>query len=111
LNKPNPILHVKMNNRLKEFEELLLDNILLKVQNQTLGNKNPKWREWWQSIQKFIEKQTQDNMELVFFDEQSYQLELQAYQTIFLDFKYEPLSFIFMEIRTSSRVPVMSYVV
>jgi hypothetical protein len=31
LNKPSPILHVRMNNKLKEFEELLLDNILLKV--------------------------------------------------------------------------------
>jgi hypothetical protein len=31
LNKPNPILLVSMNNRLKEFEELLLDNALLKV--------------------------------------------------------------------------------
>jgi hypothetical protein len=31
LNKPNPIPLVKMHNRLKEFEELLLDNILLKV--------------------------------------------------------------------------------
>jgi hypothetical protein len=30
LNKPNPILLAKMNNRLK-FEELLLDNTLFKV--------------------------------------------------------------------------------
>jgi hypothetical protein len=28
LSKPNPILFVRMNNRLKEFEELLLDNTL-----------------------------------------------------------------------------------
>jgi hypothetical protein len=35
-----------MNNKLKEFEELLLGNILLKVHNQTLGDKNPKWNEW-----------------------------------------------------------------
>jgi hypothetical protein len=33
---------------LKEFDELLLDNILLKMQNQDLGDKNPKWEEWWQ---------------------------------------------------------------
>jgi hypothetical protein len=31
-----------MNNRLKEFEELLLDNTLLKVQNQALGDKKPQ---------------------------------------------------------------------
>jgi len=30
-----------MDNLLKEFEELLLDNILLKVQNQALVDKNP----------------------------------------------------------------------
>jgi hypothetical protein len=35
-----------MDNRLKEFEELLLENALLKVQNQTLVNKNLKWKEW-----------------------------------------------------------------
>jgi hypothetical protein len=33
-----------MNNRLKEFEELLLDNTLLKVQNQALGDRNPNGR-------------------------------------------------------------------
>jgi hypothetical protein len=39
-----------MDNRLKEFEELLLDNVLLKVQNHTLVDKNPKWKKWWQTI-------------------------------------------------------------
>jgi hypothetical protein len=39
-----------MNNMLKEFEELLLDNTLFKVHNQALGDKNHKWEEWWQSI-------------------------------------------------------------
>jgi hypothetical protein len=39
-----------MDNRLREFEELLLDNALLKVQNQALANKNLKWKEWWQTI-------------------------------------------------------------
>jgi hypothetical protein len=46
-----------MDNMLKEFEELLLDNKSLKVQNQTLGDKNPKWKKWWQTIQEFIEEQ------------------------------------------------------
>jgi hypothetical protein len=37
-----------MNNMLKELKELLLDNKLLKVYNQALGDRNPKWKEWWQ---------------------------------------------------------------
>jgi hypothetical protein len=36
-----------MDNQLKEFEELILDNALLKVHNQTLIDKNPKLKEWW----------------------------------------------------------------
>ncbi len=36
LNKPSPILHVKMNNKL-EFEELLLDNTLLKSVEPSIG--------------------------------------------------------------------------
>jgi hypothetical protein len=39
-----------MDNWLREFEELLLDNALLKVQNQALVDKNPKWKKWWQTI-------------------------------------------------------------
>jgi hypothetical protein len=54
-----------MNNRLKELEELLIGNTLLKVQNQALGNKNPKWKELWQTIQEFIEEQIKENMEFV----------------------------------------------
>jgi hypothetical protein len=42
MNKPTPVPHVIMDNRLKEFEELLLDNTLFKVQNQALKDKNPK---------------------------------------------------------------------
>jgi hypothetical protein len=45
-----------MDNWLKEFEELLLDNALLKVQNQTLVDKNPKWKEWWKTIQEIMEE-------------------------------------------------------
>jgi hypothetical protein len=43
-------------------------------------------------------------MKLTHFDEQNYQLELQVYRTTFPDFKYEPLSFIYMEIGINSRV-------
>jgi hypothetical protein len=57
---------------LKEFEELMLDNTLLKVQNQVFGDKNPKWKEWWQIVQKFTEEQIQENMELAHSNEQSY---------------------------------------
>jgi hypothetical protein len=39
-----------MDNRLKEFDKLLLDNAFFKVQNQALVDKNPKWKEWWQTI-------------------------------------------------------------
>jgi hypothetical protein len=48
---------------------LLLDNTLFKVKNQTLGDRNSKWKEWWQTIQEFIEEQIQESMELVHFDE------------------------------------------
>jgi hypothetical protein len=58
-----------------------------------LGDKNPKWKDWWQIFQEFTKKQIQDNMELAHFDEQSYRLELQAFQTISPDFKYEPPEF------------------
>jgi hypothetical protein len=54
-----------MNNRLKEFEELLLEITSLKMQDQALGNRNPKWKEWWQIIQKFTKEHIQNNMELV----------------------------------------------
>jgi hypothetical protein len=50
-------------------------------------------------------------MELVHSDEQSYQLNLQAYQIVFPDFKYKPSSFVFVEIGTNSRVPTMPFMV
>jgi hypothetical protein len=43
-------------------------------------------------------------MELAHSDEQSYQLKLQAYQTVSPNFKYEPSSFVYVEIGTNSRV-------
>jgi hypothetical protein len=50
-------------------------------------------------------------MELAHFDEQSYQLKRQAYQIVFPNFKYEPSSFVFVEIGTSSRVPTTPFMV
>jgi hypothetical protein len=44
-------------------------------------------------------------MELAHSNEQSYQLELHAYRTIFLDFKYKPPRIIFVEIGISNKVP------
>jgi len=55
-------------NKLKEFEELLGDNTVFKVQNQAFGDKTPKWKEWCQTIQKFTKKQIQESMELIHFD-------------------------------------------
>ncbi len=36
-----------MNNMSKDFEELILNNTLLKMQNQAFKDRNPKWKEWW----------------------------------------------------------------
>jgi len=109
LSKPKPILLVRMNNKLKEFEELLLDNTLLKVKNQVLGDRNPKRKEWWQTVKEFMEEQIQDNMELVRSKEQSYQLELHTYRIVFPNFKYKPLSFVSIEIIINSKVPPMPF--
>ncbi len=50
-------------------------------------------------------------MELARFDEQNYQLELQAYQTTYPDFNYKPLNLVSLEIGTSNRVLVTPFVV
>lgn len=34
-----------VDNQLRELEELFLDNVLLKVHNQALAHKNPKWKQ------------------------------------------------------------------
>jgi hypothetical protein len=58
-------LFVRMQNMLNQFEELLLDNTILKVHNHALEIKNPKWKEWWQTIQEFMEDQIQEKLEMV----------------------------------------------
>jgi hypothetical protein len=50
-------------------------------------------------------------MELAHFDGEGYQLELQMYQIAFLDFKYKPPSFIYVEIGTSNRTLVTPFMV
>lgn len=57
-------LFVRMQNMLNQFEELLLDNTVFKVQNHALETKNPKWKEWWQTIQEFMEDQIQEILEM-----------------------------------------------
>jgi hypothetical protein len=63
-------------NKLKEFEELLLNNILFKVESWALGDKNLKWKKWWQIVQEFIKEQIHENMELVWADGQVSQFKL-----------------------------------
>jgi hypothetical protein len=50
-------------------------------------------------------------MELAPFGEQNYQLELQAYQIAFPHFKFEPFSFVLVEIGTNGRTPTTPFVV
>jgi hypothetical protein len=47
MSKAAQALPIRLHNRLKEFEELLLDNTLLKVQKSSFeSSKNPKGKEW-----------------------------------------------------------------
>ncbi len=57
-------LPIRMQNKLKEFEELLLDNTMFNMQNHTLETKNPKWKEWWQIVHEFMEGQIQESLEM-----------------------------------------------
>jgi len=50
-------------------------------------------------------------MELAHSNEHKYQLELESYEIVFLDFKYKHLSFVFVEIGTKSRIPTTPCVV
>ncbi len=81
------------------------------MQNQALGDKNPKWKEWWQIVQEFKEELILENMEVAHFNEQSYQLELHTYETAFPAFKYEPPNFVSMEIGTKNKVSTTPFVV
>jgi hypothetical protein len=57
-----------MDNQLKEFEELLLNNALLKVQNQALVKKIRNEKKMWQTIHEIREEQIQDNLKIVCAD-------------------------------------------
>jgi hypothetical protein len=49
---PNKVFQTSyMDNPLKEFEELFFGNVLLKVQNQTLVDKNSKWKDGGKTMQ------------------------------------------------------------
>ncbi len=86
-NKPIQALPIRMHNNLKEFEELLLSNILLKVQNQAFGDKNPQ-------VEGVVANDTtiMEEHGTTYVDEHVYQLELRAYQTTFANFKYISLT-------------------
>ncbi len=81
-----------MDNQLKGFEELLFDNALLKVHNQTLADKNPKWEEWWQTVHEIIKKQILNSLEIVHVDEEAYLNERIAYWLHFEGYKYDQLT-------------------
>ncbi len=57
-----------------------MDNALFKVQNQTLVDKNPKWKEWWQTVQEIMEEQIHDSLEIAHVDEEAYLNEPVAYK-------------------------------
>lgn len=86
-NKTFQTLHV--DNQLREFEELMLDNALLKIQNQKLMDRNPKWKEWCQIMQEIKEEQIQNNLEIAHTDEEAYMFELVAYRIQFLEYTYD----------------------
>jgi hypothetical protein len=58
-----------------------------------------------------MKEQIQESMELAHSHEQNYQLELHTYQIVCPNFKYEPPSFISMEIGTNSKVPTTPFAV
>jgi hypothetical protein len=40
--------------------------------NQALVEKNPKWKEWWQTIEEIMEEQIQDSLELARANKKAY---------------------------------------
>ncbi len=66
-----------------------MDIDLLKVQNRALVEKNPKRKEWWQMVQKIIEKQTQESLDIARVDEEAYLNELVSYWLHFKGHKYD----------------------
>jgi L-rhamnose mutarotase len=68
-----------MDNWLREFDELL-DIALLKVQNRALAKKNPKWKEWWQTMQNITKEQIQESVKIVCVNEEAYLSKLVVYK-------------------------------
>jgi len=97
--------HVRTN-KLKEFGELLLDNILLKMDNETLGNRNPKWNEWFKSSHKNRLWRIWSWRILM---NKIINLSCMPIEQFFHISSTNP-SFVFMEIGTSSRVLAIPYV-
>lgn len=76
----------------------MLDNALLKIQNQKLMDRNPKWKEWCQIMQEIKEEQIQNNLEIAHTDEEAYMFELVAYRIQFLEYTYDWLNSKLIEI-------------
>ncbi len=68
---------------------MILDNALLRVQNQTLVDKNPKWKKWWQIVQEIMDEQIQDNLEMVHANEDTYLNKLVTYWLKFEGYTYD----------------------
>ncbi len=76
----------------------MLDNALLKIQNQTLMDRNPKWKECCQIMQEIKEEQIQDNLEIVHANAKTYMFKLVAYKVQFLEYEYDRLNSKLIEI-------------
>jgi hypothetical protein len=44
-----------------------------------LAEKNPKWKEWWQTMQKITKEHIQKSLDIVHANEKAYLNELVAY--------------------------------
>ncbi len=74
---------------------MLFDNALLNVQNETLVDKNPKWKKLWQTI---TNERIQDNLEMVCANEDAYLNKLVTYWLQFEGYTYDWLSTKLVEI-------------
>ncbi len=91
-----------MDNQLREFEKLLLDNAFFKVHNQALVDKNPKWKKWRQTKEQITKEQIQNSLELVYMDEEAYLNELVAYKLKFQGSTYDQLNAKLVEVHVET---------
>ncbi len=77
-------------NRLKEYEELLLEHTLLKTQVEALKLKGGKREQWWTLVQDVVQQDIKDAIAHYRADEELDRHKLQAYLTAYPNFKYSP---------------------